>query len=533
MNLHRLNEYVMSTIVITIGLVVAVACGKLTATGEQKLLATLLVGVTCVAVALALRNKIWILIPLGWQLGGAFPALPVPFRLVDFIVAYVAVTALVLIALRVYRVRATPLETVDFVIFIILALLLFAFIRNPVGVQAFGSSMVGGRPYFNTFIGVLAYLILRSAPVSLRESRSIPFYLLIGAALVSFCTAVGYLLPSVGGTLAQFYTGFMPPELPGVAATGDGMNRAGGLSVVGETGMLFLNSYCTPITLFLPVFPFRCLSAGVFSVANLLSGFRTSIATSFAYVIMSSWFRRRFRDMAIIVAVGTVIIGFLSLGIIPLPLSAQRALSFLPGAWRNEAVQDANDSTQWRIDMWRMVLTEDKWIRNKWFGDGFGFSAYDLSLMQAAEDGGSGIAGGSAQEGFMIVGAYHSGPLSAIRFVGYIGLAVFYWLLIILAIKANRLIGRTRGTCLFPVALFLGMPAILKPVYFILVFGAFDGDLPTALFTAGMIRLLERAVDDYQSASGKDRENATPVETMGQPKFRRQFTRPSPALVNR
>ncbi len=510
MNLHRLNEYVMSTVVIMIGLLIAVACGKLTASGEQRLLAIIVAGCIAVTGVLVLRNRIWILIPMGWMLIGTCDTLPLPFRVVDFIVIYVTGAFMVLTAVRVVRTRAA-FDSLDFWILALCLLLLFAFIRNPVGTHATGSEMVGGRPYFNAFIGFLAYLVLRRAPINSFYARQLPFYGLAAAAIVSMASATGTYFPNIGSHLAQYYSGFAPPDLTNSLMDDNSLHRGTGLSAIGSAGMLFLTSYCTPITLFIPVYPVRCLGAMLFSTANLLSGFRISVLGSFANILIVSWVRRRYKDILIISAVSFGIIGFLSLGIVPLPLSAQRALSFFPGAWKREAVDDAESSTQWRIDMWKMILSEDKWIKNKWLGDGFGFSTYDLSIMESMAEGGAGFAGGSVQEGFMIVGAYHSGPLSTIRYVGYVGLAVFFAFIVVSSVKVYRLINRTQGTKLFPVTLFIGLPILIKPLFFVFVFGAFDSDLPEAFFCAGMIRLLERAVEEYARDTRVEQNLAAPL----------------------
>jgi len=522
MTLHRLHEYVTSTVVITIGLLVAMACGKLTAGGEEKILATILMGCAAVGVALVLRNRIWILIPLSMPLVGTFQAMLIPFRFLDFVVLYVAVTFVVLSAMKVMRARTAPFERIDILVFAIMSMIAFAFIRNPVGTKTLGSSMVGGRPYFNAFIAFLIYCIFRQAPVNAYYARRIPFYIVIGSALASATALVGNYLPSIGGALGHYYSGFDPMVQDPLAAVDEGgLHRETGFLAIGGSGMLMLTAYCVPITLFLPFFPFRFVASLLFMMANLLSGFRIAVAVPMVYVLIASWFRKRYQDIVILLGIMVFGIAILALGIVPLPLSAQRALSFLPGNWNREAAQDASGSTQWRIDMWKMVLSEDKWIKNKWFGDGFGFSKYDLSIMESAAEPNGGFIGAPVQEGFMIAGAYHSGPLSTIRFVGYIGLVIFLTFLAFIAWRAYRLIIRAQRTPLFPVALFVGMPMLLKPFFYLFVFGGFDGDLPEALFSAGMIRLLEGALDEFTPGTSENPAVTPQVLSPKRPNIRR------------
>ena len=59
----------------------------------------------------------------------------------------------------------------------------------------------------------------------------------------------------------------------------------------------------------------------------------------------------------------------------PLPPNIQRSLSFLPGTWDQRIRDDANESTDWRVEMWIEVLSSDRYIHDKILGDGLGFSA--------------------------------------------------------------------------------------------------------------------------------------------------------------
>ncbi len=144
----------------------------------------------------------------------------------------------------------------------------------------------------------------------------------------------------------------------------------------------------------------------------------------------------------------------------PLPISVQRSLSALPGEWDSRAVKDAEGSTEWRLDMWKDIPKGTRYIHNKVMGDGFGFSQAELSAMERQTFFGGDI----SPEDFLIIGAFHNGPLSTIRFVGAIGLVLYYTLLIYMAVLAWRLIRVTQGTDFFPFALFVGLAIIWEPM---------------------------------------------------------------------
>ena len=94
----------------------------------------------------------------------------------------------------------------------------------------------------------------------------------------------------------------------------------------------------------------------------------------------------------------------------------------------------------------------------------------------------------------MITGDYHSGPVSAVRFVGYIGLVLFTALLIANAKYAWKIINSASKTAFFPIALFVGVGAIAHPSFVWLVFGSFGGDFIQAILTLGMLNMIDRSI---------------------------------------
>ena len=72
------------------------------------------------------------------------------------------------------------------------------------------------------------------------------------------------------------------------------------------------------------------------------------------------------------------------------------------------------------------MLFTDRYITSKWLGDGFGLTSMQLQQSQqgAAQDNTDQL-----RESFTVVGevCHSDGPVSAIRFVGYVGLAIFFY----------------------------------------------------------------------------------------------------------
>jgi hypothetical protein len=367
-----------------------------------------------------------------------------------------------------------------------------------VGVDWLGSEKVGGRPYFDIGMAFLAFCLLSRAPADVFAARIMPIVLLVGSAFVSVGSLILTIFPGSVRFLGLIYSSFAPPD-PATAAlmSQDEIGRKPELAGVGASGLQVFCAYFRPITLMSPFHPLRFLGTILFVLAILFSGFRSGLVTVAVYMVISAYYRKTFRDIFAFAIIGVLALTIMALGngrIFTLPASVQRTLSFLPGNWNEAASRDARGSTSWRWEIWRLALTEDKWIQNKLLGDGFGLTKYDLSVVLSLQGVGS-----NPQDNFLTVGNYHSGPISTIRYVGVVGLALFVPLMGLIIFRAVRLIRACNGTPLFPAALFVGMPLIFYPVPFVFVAGGFDTSFTELLFSAGMIRMLSRTADAMRS----------------------------------
>jgi hypothetical protein len=228
------------------------------------------------------------------------------------------------------------------------------------------------------------------------------------------------------------------------------------------------------------------------------SGYRNVVASVGMFYLISIAYRGGF--MSVLIASLSAAFGLGALALfnlaVPLPANWQRALSPFPGTWEERYVQAADESTEWRVQMWKEALFTEFWIQNKLLGDGLGFSRRELEMMEAMDSGqafesmGSGLS--NQQEIMMITGGYHSGPVQTIRTVGYVGLAVLMMAMIRVAVHAHREIKRCRGTEWYAFALFMGIPSIALPFIFTFVFGEFRAASTQVFLAYGMITLMQR-----------------------------------------
>jgi hypothetical protein len=153
--------------------------------------------------------------------------------------------------------------------------------------------------------------------------------------------------------------------------------------------------------------------------------------------------------------------------------------------------------------MWAWAWNDDRILRDRVWGQGFGLSLDDMNLIASsmtAGGGGASLLGGSDREQFMITGAFHSGPLSTIKYIGTVGLCLFYPLMCYMAVLAWRLCKRARGTKSFTLALFVAIPIIYEPFNFVVVFGGLDSNYSQLLFWAGLLNMTQRYIDNLKPA---------------------------------
>ncbi len=482
---------IVPLVVILVGLVIALFIGMSIGEGDIRTIGLVFGVGAAIAVASGLRERVWVLLPIFWGLTGSIYLLPLPFSVRDLVVLLVTGITCALLALRIFRFRNTR-TLLDLILLLNLAQIVIVFISHPMGLRTLSSETVGARPYFNIVIATFAYLILCNQVATPKMARAIPILVLIPEALSSVVKLAVRFKPSIGLKLGWFYSEFFPP-----AEAYESNGLVGRVSIgTGNSLLVLLCSYFRPLSLINPLRALRLFLLLIAILLILISGFRSALLAAAAVFLLASYFRGGWRDLLTTVAgltVMTLALIVINSAVHPLPLTVQRTLSFLPGDWDLRARDDATGSTEWRLEMWREIWKSSRYIQNKTMGDGFGFNRTELQAMQREHTAG----GQEVQEYFMIIGAFHNGPLSAIRFTGVVGLVLYCTFLIALAGYAWRLIRRAERTAYYSLALFFGLGVIWEPINYLLVFGAYDSGLPNTIFSLGMLKLIHNSLEKY------------------------------------
>jgi hypothetical protein len=504
---------IVSGIIVTTALVCALVVGT-AIVSDEPLFLILAFGAAAVTIAfVALQANIWILIPIFWYLTGRIGFAPLPFSVRDIAVLVAFGGFVVLFAMRVIRGQVKQ-ELLDWLVFLNAGYLVTVFARNPAGVSVLGSHVVGGRPYVDSLIAFLAFVVLSRVRLPPKLARILPVLSCVPQLGISLLGTLAHFVPSTVPVISRIYEGVDTSQYLQPGEPDDG-SRVMDLFPGAKAGIATLVSYFSPITLLSPTHPFRFLCFLAVCAGFALSGFRSGVLYVAVVFILAAYFRSGINRMLVVITA----IALIALGLVwaqnsglALPLTAQRALSFLPGNWDQSAVNDAQGSSEWRYYMWGVVLKTDTYIHNKLLGDGFGFSDYELQIMEQQQAGGTGFIDATQQEAFLIQGAFHNGPLSALRYVGGVGLFLYMVLLVAAAAYSWKIIQRSKRTEYFPVALLVGIPAIYEPIQYVLVFGGFDSGFPNTLFVCGMLKVISEALDETGQAREAELVSAVSLE---------------------
>lgn len=491
-------------LVVVMAAFAAVYLGIAAATAQMEAVGWV-AGALVLTVCLSLGNRIWLLLPLMTNLG---LFLPLPGNFSSTFLTQVMVIGfcgLLFLSRRLpINFRMTALEVWCLLFFLCVAQ---AYLRNPVGLAIFGGDMVGGKPYavFGVMFGTAVFLSMLA--VDPNDFKWWVRLSLIGAignfglgTLAKFSPTFGYFLGASFSTDVD-----LGEEIAKGQAT-----RVSFVRGISTTVALWIASRVSPLAAcFKPMYAPLILLTLALAAA---SGFRSQIG----YVLVIYFFGVCYRGgfMAIlasflIASTLLILLTFVN-SVAPLPPNIQRSLSFLPGTWEEQYVRDGAGSTEWRIEMWKEALLTDKWISNKFLGDGLGFSSDEFQIMQAINTRSrsvrsiTGLTAG--QETMMISGGYHSGPIQTIRTVGYLGLAVLLIGFYRLIVHAHRQILRTRGTEWFATTLFICLPFIYGPLSWTFIIGSFEGGAGILLLGSAMVRMLEKNLPLPAYVSGSRRE---------------------------
>lgn len=478
-------------LIIVLAAFFAMYLGVAAATAQLEVLAWV-AGVGGAVFLLALGRHVWALIPICSVLAGTLPFIP------GYPAPWYAITPLATMMLLARFLMRRNNFTYRFTWMDVLMILQIfalaqAYVRNPTGLAILGSSTtIGGRPYMDYGMAIFAYFVLATVKTEIKIVKRV----ILCMILVSLADQLLLSATSFSGTLSQV-VGRIYSNVDYAANVGGSSHtvdfaetRFSSLAGLGVVLSQILFSFNRPLECALPWRPLRFLTLLFTGAVVMLSGFRSNLIKMSCFFIAGTVIRRRPLDFVIAVAPAVIVLSvLLMIGPKTLPMAVQRTLSFLPIEVDASIRESAQGSSDWRFEMWRLVLTSDRYIKNKILGDGFGFSAAEQEA-QIQDALGMRKYSGDSIDAFIAKGSYHGWHVEAIRFTGALGLIIGVFILFSFARNAWISINHHRGSDFFPYAVYLCMPFLIEPFFTLFVFGSYKGSFITYIAMSGMLRLI-------------------------------------------
>lgn len=483
-------------LVIVFAAFAALYLGIAAATAQLEALAWV-TGIGSVIFLLALGRHVWVLIPITLALHGninLIPGSPDPWWLATMAVFIITVMR-TMMRKTDFMIRFTWL---DFAILLQVLAVAQAFIRNPTGLSVLGGDVVGGKPYITYGFAFVAFFLLSFIRADIKIVKIVVIFTVLMSFVDGGIFFASIFIPALAAKIIPIYSGvsYIAASF-GTESTDAEEGRVVGAKFIGEAMGMAAFTLFRPISTLNPlrIIPFVLMVSSIGLI--MVSGFRSLMFKLAAVAIVSSLVRRKPVD---VIAGG--VLAFLALVLLVttqsasrLPFGAQRILSELPFdvGVESRASVDADRSSDWRFEMWKLALTTDRYIQNKLLGDGFGYRADELRAALDALEGDTRrsrqIQG--TQEGMMAKGSYHGFHVETIRMTGALGLLCAIVGMGIFFRHAWIQIQYFRGRPEWPFVLFICIPFLIYPFYLLLVFGQYKGEFPGILVAAAMIKILD------------------------------------------
>jgi len=486
-----------------IGFIIALLSGICLATENYEFFVWLPV-VGLIMVSLTLQDKFWLIIPATTFVGGQLAFIPGQLNVhqLSILLAFVFFWVLVMFRKIQWRIKfGLP----EFLACLFLIIVVQSYLRNPTGLNVLGSTNIGGKVYVHIIIGILAFVVLAWMKIPIRHLQLarklalifgwLEFFTLLGARISNGFFNIGRHIY----TSASWYSVDPRAYIDSRDATREAFAVKGADIAARQSASLGnpLQAFGVKILQYSNI-RWQFILTILALLFALLSGYRNVIANiGMLLAIGSIYYGGKaafFKGLAFALA---CYIALLSCNaVFELPANVQRTLSFLPGNWQERYVNDTNNSSEWRFEIWKEVLLTDRWIENKFLGDGPGFNAAQASASSRGK-----LAGFDTHRSTILInGDYHSGPVSFIRNVGYVGLILYLFIIICIAFRAHKIIIKVRRCNYSQLYLFWLLPFIVSPIFFAFIFGDFKDDAPLLFINLGFLALLERNLPtDLQS----------------------------------
>lgn len=422
------TDVIQKTFVGLFLMVLAFVVGTLVA-GDAKEAFLFVSAVAGIFIVIALGRRCWWLIFLAPPLLSLVPLgivskLPMGFAAATGIMLYWVLLSITGSARLGWR----SLGWLDFMVVLLACLFAYSYYCHPVVMGFLGGKggVSGGSEYIWCIFGILYYVTLSSIPCSRKDLDPVLHWAVWISAISAVLSSLWEVL-GVGGSGEELRSEMTDTRFS---------------LFVGLGQVIILLIVCRYKLWRILVSPLL-LGAVLLGLAMVfLSGFREKLVCTAVLVIYVAVIRREFITVTLLAAATYALLIFMSSTqlILSLPFGIQRTLSIVPGVVVSDDVKrGAQHSADWRVEMWGWALDpRTGYIKDYTWGDGF---AVDMKMqsrqfrmmyrdkMESAQ---------GDQRFYAKAGQWHSGPISTIHRIGYVGLGIVsIWFLVCLVLVAR------------------------------------------------------------------------------------------------
>lgn len=444
-----------------------------------------LAGIAGLVFMFILGTRIWVLFFLLPPLLLVVP-LPGPFAhvSVELYTGLIVLPSWVLMwSMGYVKFRWRSILILDILVLLLMAYIVATFIRRPVAINVIGldSDDIGGADYVYAIFASTYYLGMSCIPMEHGKLAkvlrwSVPLFL-AGVAL------------KCGINIARYGS---------VAIFSDALDsQVSYLFLLGVKGITYI--YVAYSLTSILVNPLLIVSSAFCCLSAMLCGGRASFMELFTTLTAVSFIKREFLVcfMLGLMALGGIYTLSAVSTLESLPYGVQRVFTMLPGLNLNQhAARSAAGTWQWRLDLWDMAFDERTgYINDYVFGDGFGQSRSATERRGRALMRGEYVYGQDLDE-FAVNGVWHNGVITTIHRLGYVGLGIISFILIVGNVLLFRTCMALRGTPLFLPVVFY----VCNFVGFVPLFCWGHADLKTFLETFVPLSLIKLAYCEAREA---------------------------------
>jgi hypothetical protein len=419
MNNSALPHQVRALLLVGAGLVVALLLGW--NIGSQNylplLISAVVVGVACIAIFPG--RFFWVLTIASSFLAGTFPALGGSFTPFQILMA-VGVAKFLIEDIVLRRTRLRFGNRLDLLLLLgFMAILTWHGIHDRFGMRFLGSSVWGGRNYVNVYVGLAAFFVVQSIPMSPKTWVKLPYLVLAVTGFDLLIAIITTVFPSSIYTIYPFYSAVSLEGIKeiltwDIAETA----RLGSFGGFGNVLIMLVLASVSVRQILRPPILFRGIVLLVGFAAVLFSSFRSSVINALTVSLVAAIRDLKWGILAILPFLAALLIGVSVINsVIPLPKQVQRSLAFLPGQWDPEMKRDATASNKFRGRIWS-IFTHEYFLKHPLVGRGFGFQSEWAKGSVYKYDP-------YADVQMVEVGNVHNGFLSSLDAWGMIGTAFF------------------------------------------------------------------------------------------------------------